>query len=326
MIRALNSRSNRLLPCSVAASGPTGEVVQPHARTVLVAVLVVACATSVACSGTGAAPELPTVITNPSPSQLVLPLDAYVVSPAEFAAVMNARDRLVQRCMAGQGFDVVVGQRVPGTQARNARRYGLIDLDSASQYGYQPPPPSEAERQAEESLDRSEASFDSEAKERALTGGTFTNLDGTQRVGGCLGTALAQLQATELGVDEHFVENLAGEAHAKSENDRRVRAAFDAWSECMTAKGFRYGDPWEANDDPRWAAAAGTEPAALPQSDPQVATAVADVTCKHEVNLAGVWLAVETAHQLALIEDNQQRLQTIQARRTDILRAAARAE
>ncbi len=266
------------------------------------------------------------LLDNPAPSDLVLPLDAFKMSPAEALVFMSASDNLIQRCMADKGFDVPAIERVPLVESGNERRYGLTDLDSASRYGYQPPTLTDAERRAEVSLRRAEASVTSPEAAVAMDGGTFTNVDGPERVGGCLGWAQAQLDATEWAIEDRFVENIAGDAFAKAEADERVRAAFEAWSDCMAAKGYDYPDPWVANDDQRWAPPEGLESGPLTDGDPQLATAVADVTCKQEVNLVGISLAVESAYQLEMIEDNQERLREIQLHRDEILEAAAQVQ
>jgi hypothetical protein len=75
--------------------------------------------------------------------------------------------------------------------------------------------------------------------------------------------------------------------------DSRVARVDEAWSECMASEGYDY-PRWDAAiEDERWATA---EP-----SPEEIDTAVADVVCKLNVNLPGVYMAVRTAYQEAAI-------------------------
>ncbi len=140
------------------------------------------------------------------------------------------------------------------------------------------------------------------------------------------------LDAYTLSLSDHMafmnasVEEFSAEGYARSEQDARVQDAFDGWSDCMAAAGFQYGDPWEANDDPQWYPSEDQTSGTARVTDLQIATATADVQCKQDVNLAGIWLAVETAYQLELIADNEERLGQIKRHRDEVLRAAAEVE
>jgi hypothetical protein len=74
----------------------------------------------------------------------------------------------------------------------------------------------------------------------------------------------------------------------------------------MRRAGFSYRTPWDANDDPRWWVDQDTA------SDPEIATATADVGCREDANLVGLWYAVETAHQTRLIEENSEQLRALE--------------
>lgn len=100
-----------------------------------------------------------------------------------------------------------------------------------------------------------------------------------------------------------------------SKNDPRVKAVFAQWARCMRKHGHRYNDPMEANNDRRFKTTA--------PSEPEIATAVADVACKHAVNVVGVWYAVETAYQRHVVSVGGAGLAAI-ARNKDAQLAAAR--
>jgi hypothetical protein len=59
-----------------------------------------------------------------------------------------------------------------------------------------------------------------------------------------------------------------------------------------------------------------------PPNKAEIATAVADVTCKAKTNLLNTWLAVEAAYQQALIGQNLATLSQLQANFAPLLRRA----
>jgi hypothetical protein len=80
----------------------------------------------------------------------------------------------------------------------------------------------------------------------------------------------------------------------------------------MTARGFGYGTPQDAAQK-NWPS--------LPTTA-EIATAVADVTCKAQTNLTNTWLTVEAAYQLALIDQNLTALSQLQASFKGLLQRA----
>lgn len=68
-------------------------------------------------------------------------------------------------------------------------------------------------------------------------------------------------------------------------------------------RGYHYASPLQATQH-NWP----TKPTAA-----EAATAVADVTCKQQVNLTNTWLTVEAAYQTALIGQNIGTLANLQA-------------
>ncbi|MFE2327485.1 hypothetical protein ACFXD5_26775 [Streptomyces sp. NPDC059385] len=108
------------------------------------------------------------------------------------------------------------------------------------------------------------------------------------------------------GPDE-LVERLVVENAKRAEQDPQVRAVWSKWSDCMNQEGYSYDGPWDANNDRAFA---------TPQpTDKERAVAVADVKCKHKHNVAGVWMAVETAYQKGAVEANAEALE--EARKTN---------
>jgi hypothetical protein len=70
----------------------------------------------------------------------------------------------------------------------------------------------------------------------------------------------------------------------------------------MHDRGYDYKNPWAANNDP----AMRVETA----SAKEIATAQADLACRNQHNVAGVSLAIETAHQARVIEKNTDALRS----------------
>jgi hypothetical protein len=83
-----------------------------------------------------------------------------------------------------------------------------------------------------------------------------------------------------------------------------VKEAFTAWSSCMRRGGFFYPDPLSVGND---AAFGDRKAMAL-----EIRTATADVACKRETKVAGVWLAVETAYQRRLLPEHSTEFAAVQ--------------
>jgi hypothetical protein len=135
-------------------------------------------------------------------------------------------------------------------------------------------------------------------------------LDGGVSEPGCLSQAQALLYGSGSGDP---VPQLAFQAASWTESDPRVTAVVRAWAGCMASHGYRYSQPVKAALH------------AWPKrpSRAEIATAVADVRCKRQVNLARIWLAVEAAYQQALVGQNLTQLSQIQASYGGVLQRAA---
>ena len=88
-----------------------------------------------------------------------------------------------------------------------------------------------------------------------------------------------------------------------TQDDPAVLAVDRVWSSCMARAGYGYASPQLAAQK-NWPSA---------PSPVEIATAVADVTCKAQANLTNTWLTVEAAYQLALISQNLTALSQLQA-------------
>lgn len=262
----------------------------------LVGGLVVVC-----CSGSDLAePALGRIPVVTDTHELVLPLDAYHYSESEYLKVQSAAWRLVGDCVERFGGDYTVPEALVVADVGspflfgNERRYGLFDAKSAASHGYKVPP--------ERLQSGGEGEWSPSDDELVLVRGSSGSSRPTDANGqllpidGCSGEADRILLegAPDLPVDFGFPNTLANESHERSEADSRLREVIDQWSECMRRSGYDYSSIWEPNNQD-WP---------TPVGEAEIAVATADVTCKEEVNLLGVWFAVETAYQRGAIQQN----------------------
>jgi hypothetical protein len=223
-------------------------------------------------------------------ADITLPFDSYFMSTPQANQFDRAAQILARDCMKHFGFDWRIRvTEVKVEVAPKAGRYGLIDADAAATYGYHATP------------DEADTGGDAGVKPDAATAmvyfgnGPSTYAGQTVPKGGCLGEARSKLaEGAPVSLSTQELRGLQNELYHKAQADRRVQAAMAGWRTCMKSAGYDYDDIWKANNDPRW-----TGPQPAPEEIP---TAKADVTCKKRVDLAGIWLTVETAYELESIQ------------------------
>ncbi|WTW95625.1 hypothetical protein OG216_20545 [Streptomycetaceae bacterium NBC_01309] len=207
-----------------------------------------------------------------------LPVEEYLLQPAQSAKIQAARKALVVRCLQGKGIDFAFPAQAASASAGARRtqsemRY-VTPPEVAAKFGYhnpdgqaQPPRPPAMPKRTEEAL---------------------FGADGN---GGCFGDVDADFAARGLVIqDSELVVGINIDNMARSMEDERMKAAFGRWSGCMKAKGYTYATPMEASGDPRWTQA----PAPSPE---ETATAVAHTACMTENNLVGTWFTIESAYE-----------------------------
>jgi hypothetical protein len=252
-------------------------------------------------------------------ANLTLPLDAYSFDDHNYIAVQRAQARLVADCMQRFGVaysaDVAPSALVPGVgfpdfDHPNARRYGLIDAAAAATRGYDPPPDPTA------TDDKTGAKNDGDGG-TALTPQVLFLLDGKTRPefagvstmpadvdgnrlpdDGCAGAAQRRLAGGKAAQSILLPSALGQDTAKLAENDSRVQTAMTAWSACMKRDGYQYRSSREPNNAD-WPEPPGAA---------EIATATADVACKQQTNLVGIWFAVESAYQKQTIERHSQQL------------------
>lgn len=258
-------------------------------------------------------PVLATVPVVDSPADIRLPIDSYYPSKQEDLTIQRARLGALKDCMADQGFG---NYQPPPAEPQLAgpsreRLFGQIDPDDAAAFGYHGGPAPD-EKSFE---DERKASAPTAEEDRALTGldAVGEPITGGPK-GGCLREAERRIHAGADKLDLDLLENIDLEANSQAEADERLVKAFDAWSTCMTTKGYEYATPWEANDDPKWSGPAATKE--------EIAVATADVACKQQTKLPGLWLGLMSAYQDRLIEKNALALAEWKAATGEALKSA----
>ncbi|MCX4881220.1 MULTISPECIES: hypothetical protein [unclassified Streptomyces] len=239
-------------------------------------------------------------------ADLALPVESYVFSEADMGLLTHAMNDLARDCMKAKGFDYRPDETDTPDIGVMDRRYGIANSHTAATYGYHFPTPRTG---------RANVQALGEAGRIALSG--KPRADGRlDPDGGCVGEAKRRLAGDKatFGPDE-IARRINMDSYVRSEKDPRVLAVFRAWSSCMASKGYRYGSPMDAIDDPRFGKAT-TEPA-------EISTARADVECKKKTGLVRSWFDVESAMQQTEIDKNAETLARIKRHKEDQLKRAA---
>lgn len=266
-----------------------------------------------ACSN-DSRPE-PIAIEITSFEDLVLPLDAYIITLGDVATIDHARDVLVAECMQAQGFSFPVITRTGEAERQNERRYGLTDAPAARVFGYRPTPLPEGLVEEREQVSDYEAGL-SVAESRALVGDA---VDTAYTPESCFGQAIEAMGLADLRADLEWAASLVADARRRYEADPRVSAANNAWSTCMQQAGYEFSDPLAAMDDPRWSGSITDQPVTAQEID----TAQQDIMCKEETDYLESLFGLESAYQTDLLEENEVRLSDIRQRLDTIRRSAA---
>ncbi|MFJ9432412.1 hypothetical protein ACIRQY_22515 [Streptomyces sp. NPDC101490] len=220
---------------------------------------------------------------------LVLPFDRYELSPQEFFLADGALDLLVLECMRERGFDWKVIKRPTGAQdLRNRRRYGVIEMNVATRYGYEAPPIPRDQDTARMKNER----YDQLSRTEKVA--AF----GTKDSEGCMEMASRALYGDSHANYKRFT-NYHREVHYGAKKRPPVSRALGSWSTCMELKGYDYKDPAEAIDDQGWRSKDGRR--GTPR---EVALAVADVTCKQQSGLVKKWFSMEKELENLKIKNN----------------------
>ncbi|MCJ0868336.1 hypothetical protein [Streptomyces sp. AP-93] len=256
-----------------------------------------------------------------------LPIEQYLPTPAEFARMSQASARIQQQCMRDFGFS---GFTLPEPGLADPRetlselRYGTVNAAEAARSGYKP-----------ESVNKKGTAAGSAEPELSddqwlvMTGTTKAVGDSASAMaapqnfgakaipeGGCIGQAIRTLTDGSDNLYADLAQDINGQSFRQSQQDPRVTSVFAKWSECMKGKGFDYKDPMQANDDPMFSGSAIT-----PE---EIATASADVACKADTNLVGIWHTADAEIQQKLIDQHASKMAPIRTAKQAALRNTAK--
>lgn len=242
---------------------------------------------------------------------LVLPLEKYLVSYSDEVAFTEGRSNAELKCMRDLGFTdwrvEVIGSNPPiaNNSMNMPRRYGLADLADAKANGYRAPSKSGA----------ADANDELAAQETPEAVIALTGKDGGRNVkavsgkslpdGGCRGESIRQVPSP----DYRLAEALSGESFTKSQADPAVASAMADWSSCMSERGYRVENVWDAADN------GSTSPKELE-------LAIAEVECKQKANLVTIWYNTEKKIQETLIAEHASKLNASKESTSASLRAA----
>lgn len=242
----------------------------------------------------------------PEVQSLRLPFDAYDFSTAELYAIENAQDQLTRECMKQRKYDWKVIRRPTNLEdLRNRRRYGVIELDIARQYGYHVPAGLLTPVEVEETYDKRDSVLTDEQKETAYG------------EGGCARAAAARTTPKDRP-DRTLLQKLDHASITDAQLVPGVAAAMRSWRDCMKQGGFAFETPFAAVSDPAW----WTDDSAQASSR-EIETAVADVTCKQRTGLVAAWHAAEVEIQQKAIHEHPDMFRELRAAVEDELSAAS---
>ncbi|WP_043625933.1 hypothetical protein [Nonomuraea candida] len=230
-----------------------------------------------------------------TPISVTLPLDAYQLTGRRQAEYDRAKGLLIRACMAKAGFtwESPTGR----VHDPHRRRYGVIDLESASSHGYHPPPDPTSERIARMHL----AVLRNEQASRVY----FGTEDAPEA--GCAARASKELTRGAGSHMEGLVYSLSLRSFTASKAHPVVVAAQREWKDCMRSRGHAYSTPEEVLEDPAWNLSMPGASAA------ERAVAVADVECKQRVRLVERWSRVEAEIQRELIAEHAVPLESVRS-------------
>jgi hypothetical protein len=245
--------------------------------------------------------------------RLSLPFDEFKWNPREKGLLEQARYLLVKRCVETRGVDFTMPETKRTSELPdfydNSRRYGVLDEQAAALFGYHLPRTADSRRRQQET----------EEWNKKVRKTEEIAIYGKDDQPGCYQQADAELATGVPEADPEWLGERGSESLTEAEQHKTVVQAKAGWRTCMSKLGFGYGEPNEAIEDKLWK----LDSSAI--SDQEIATAVADVRCKHSAGLVTAFVEVETAWQRGLIEREPERFRQLKAAKDAQLEAAARA-
>lgn len=263
---------------------------------------------------------------------IVLPIDHYQGTKREGVMVETAFEELIAECMTERGFagypvrDLTAHTFMP----RHGNEFGLVSESDAAEFGFTPTWSAALEAESVADIERFEGWYGGEVdlalhgtmpklepSDGAASGDDLEGEDGglepDLRSNGCRAAGhrmLYDLAGTE-PLDRWWVDLHQGRTINAAFQDARMQPVKEAWSSCMRGRGYDYLDRSDAGGDGRW----------LVDEQAGKDAAVASVQCTHESRYVDTWVALTTAYQQRVIEDNAERFANERAGRDALLKA-----
>ncbi|WP_129799381.1 hypothetical protein [Streptomyces sp. F001] len=217
-------------------------------------------------------------------ANLRYPIEETELSINERYTLHYAEDLLMEDCMEAAGYDWNPIEPPRQFFSADSRRYGIMDLPAAVNYGYHlPPPPQEA--------------ADRIVRDNELTPAERRIAFGADNRSGCYEKAHKEITGPKPEVDLKLFNTLNRKSLHESKQDPAVKQTVEAWSQCMKRSGYTYSNPFEAAGDPAWS----KEKTA---NEKEREAAAADVKCKQKVDLITTWASAEIRLQKDYIRQN----------------------
>lgn len=215
---------------------------------------------------------------------VTLPLDTSGLSPDQKLLDVQAEDALIGDCMKRSGAIFEGSSQSTATaiylyeEKQRESRFGLVDESKAAQFGYHGEPMPDLTKGGQSTSSQAYANCAKEVK---------------------------SYMGENAPPAEDFVKvfQLPQEAAARTLNDSRYIAMTKRWAACMHGKGYNFDSPEDAAKDTNW-------PTDKPTAK-ELQTATTDVKCKQEVDYLPLVVALRTAYENQLIEENSEALQRV---------------
>ncbi|NEB04668.1 hypothetical protein [Streptomyces sp. SID13726] len=222
-----------------------------------------------------------------------LPIAKYAFSVEELDLMSRAEWKITRECMREYdlAYDLERSASAAEYQPGSNRRYGVLNAQVASRYGYEIPDAAPAASQ--ETV--------SEKQLLALNGrpGGTAEVNGRKvPEGGCLGRAKSEIRGRYTDAKgAEVASSIATESFTESLEAPDVVKATRDWSQCMKEKGFSYSTPLQA--------LGADENSGAKVTRREISVATTDIACKESTGLVKIWSSRETAIQDSLIAKNQ---------------------
>ncbi|MEU6068533.1 hypothetical protein ABZ864_29765 [Streptomyces sp. NPDC047082] len=276
-----------------------------------------------------AAPKRPHVqvprLTNANSREM--PLDEYLLNPAQLESVSSAYSMSIANCMreygftypASDSFNSGIGADAP--KSRVDGRFGFQSMTHAKKWGYHPAGgfPVDKQQRLTSNADPEKWFTLTGTRDLSENSGPGGNARNGHRIPshGCVGDALLEITGSRNGIigDAEVATDLKFKTLVDAQKDPRTLKVFDLWSRCMRGYKYSYRSPLGAMSDARWGKS--DRP-----SSAEIRTAVADQKCRSRHNVVGVWFAADFEHQEQAVNVNHDKLAEVKKQLTHQVQAA----